>query len=122
MHSKNEILRSLTSDDTFCYFLYDNKKLIGYLTGEYKTLNDNRYVFYVSYFYICSSYRNKQLGSKLMKLLINKCTREGTKFILLTCDTFDNKVVQFYKKLGFVQDPILGDENKRHNVFVLYLE
>lgn len=121
VHTKEEIRRSLTNEDTYCYWLYDDNKLIGYLTGEYKKLNDNRYVYYISYFYISTQYRNKQLGTKLMKVLIDKCEREGTKFILLTCDTKDPKVVHFYKKLGFVQDPILGSNTKRHNVMVLYL-
>jgi|SRR5271166_640757 len=117
-HTKKDIL-DIFNQDILCYLLYDGKKLIGYLVGDFRTI-DTRYVFYLSYVYIKQDYRNRKLGSELMNRLIKKCKDHGTKFIVLTCDTNDKKVVNFYKKLGFVIDKIHGG-NKRHNVYCLYL-
>ena len=119
-HAEENIYQTLTSSGNLCYLLYDNDLLIAYLIGDFRTLADNRYVYYISYFYIAEKYRNKKIGGKILSMLINKCRSEGLKFIVLTCDTLDDKNVYFYKKYGFVPDPLLGS-NKRHNVYCLYL-
>lgn len=120
-HTKTEIVKTLNLESCLCYLLYDDTKLIGYLIGDFRTFPDNRYGFYVSYVYISSKYRNRKLGSELMNQLIKKCNNIGTKFIVLTCDTNDEKVVKFYEKLGFVIDSSLGENKRRHNVYCLYL-
>ena len=120
-HNKNAIIESLKLDDSLCFLIYDDDKLIGYLTGDFKTLNDKRYVYYISYFYVMEAYRSKGLGGQMMNLLINKCKKMGTSFIVLTCDSYDPKVIKFYKKYGFVLDPVLGNSNDRHIVMCLYL-
>ena len=119
-HTKKDIVKILITDSCLCYLLYDENKLIGYLIGDFRNLPDNRYAFYVSYVYISDKYRNRKLGSELMQYLIKRCNDVGTKFIVLTCDTNDQKVVNFYTKMGFVIDSSLGG-NKRHNVYCLYL-
>lgn len=120
MHSTDNIYKIIKADGNLCFLVYDNGKLIAYLIGDFRNLPDNRYAYYISYLYVSEKYRNHKIGSKLMSMLINKCKASGTKFIVLTCDTYDTKVVNFYKKYGFIKDPILGN-NKRHNVFCLYL-
>ena len=120
MHNKKDIIKSLNSEGNLCYLMYDKNNLIAYLIGEFRTLPDNRYGYYISYLYVLKSYRDKKLGSSLMNRIISKCQKTGVNFILLTCDTKDEKIVQFYRKYGFVIDPSLGGE-KRHNVYCLYL-
>lgn len=117
-HTKNDIMKLLQLDDKLCYLLYLNNSIIGYLIGDYRTFPDNRYGFYVSYLYIAKKYRKHGLGKMLMNKIINKCRNQGTKFIILTCDTNDTNIVNFYNKLGFKIDRSLGS-NKRHNVFSL---
>jgi len=95
-------------------------KLIAYLVGDFRVLADKRYVYYVSYMYVVSEYRNKKIGSKLMDMLIKKCMMNGTKFILLTYDSDDKKVERFYKRYGFVDDRLLGSK-ARHRVVCKYL-
>lgn len=121
MHTQKNIIDTLNTNEGMNYLVYFNKKLIAYLIGDFRTLSDNRYVYYVSYFYVLAAYRNQKLGSQLLQKLINKCKSKGVKFIVLTCDAKDDKAMNFYKKYGFVQDPILGEKNKRHNVYCLYL-
>lgn len=119
LHNKEEITKSINSKNNLIYLVFDNKKLIGYLVGDFRTLSDNRYGYYISYFYVGQKYRNNKIGSKLLEKLINNCKKK-TKFIILTCDTFDIKAMNFYKKYGFIEDPILGS-NTRHNVYCLFL-
>src|SRR5580692_1423221 len=89
MHTKQDIIKTLQADGNLCYLLYDGENLIGYLIGDFRTLSDNRYAYYISYIYISKPYRNKKLGSKLMDKIIKKCVDNGTKFMVLTCDTKD---------------------------------
>ncbi len=119
-HNKKEIIKILKLDENLCFFIYDNDKLVAYLVGDFKTLNDKRYVYYISYFYVMEAYRGNGLGGQILQMVINKCKKVGVPFIILTCDTYDTKVVNFYKKYGFSKDPVLGT-NDRHNVFCLYL-
>jgi GNAT superfamily N-acetyltransferase len=121
MHTREEIKRILKSDETFGCIIYDeNNNIVGYLIGEFKNLNDNRYVYYISYFYILQKYRSKGIGKIIMKVVINKCTKRGIKFVMLTCDLYDGKIVEFYKKMGFVDDPVLNSKG-RHRVMTLFL-
>jgi ribosomal protein S18 acetylase RimI-like enzyme len=121
-HSKKEIKKTLKLEHNLCFLVYDDDKLVAYLVGDFKTLNDQRYVYYISYFYVIESYRNNGLGGDILKIVIDKCQGMGLSFILLTCDTYDPRVVRFYKKYGFKQDPLLGTlASKRHVVMCLYL-
>lgn len=121
MHTKNDIFKLLTDDNNIIYLVYNNKNLIGYLVGEMKNVS-NRYVFYISYIYVMEKYRNKKIGSYLMNKAINYCHQNGIKFIILTCDTYDKKIIEFYtKKYKFIKDPELATNN-RHEVFCLYIE
>lgn len=119
-HTKKEIIKLLQSDNSIIYLVYDKNKLIGYLVGDARKFPDGRYGYYISYLYVLKSYRNKKIGSTLMNMLINNAKNQGIKFILLTCDTDDTKVVNFYIKYGFKVDSSLGG-SKRHNVYCLYL-
>jgi ribosomal protein S18 acetylase RimI-like enzyme len=121
-HNKKTIIDTLRLPNNLCFLVYNDDKLIGYLVGDFKTLNDQRYVYYISYLYVLESYRSNGLGGQLMNLLINRCKSLGVSFIVLTCDNHDPKVIKFYKKHGFVLDPILGlKASKRHQVMCLYL-
>ena len=121
-HNKKELKKILKLEDNLCFLVYDNDKLVAYLVGDFKTLNDSRFVYYISYFYVLENYRGNGLGSQILKMVINRCKKLGMAFVLLTCDTYDPKVVNFYKKHGFVKDPILGTlASERHMVMCLYL-
>ena len=69
MHTRDEINKVLNSNGCMNLLVFYNNKLIGYLIGNFRTLQDSRYVFYISYFYISQEYRNRGIGSKLMNLL-----------------------------------------------------
>jgi GNAT superfamily N-acetyltransferase len=121
-HSKEEIMKLLTNENFIGFLVYDqDKKIIAYLIGEVKNLNDSRVVYYITYVFVCSKFRGKKLGSQLLDILISKCKEWGVKFILLTCDKYDKKVYHFYIKRGFSKDPILGNDS-RHQVLLLIID
>jgi ribosomal protein S18 acetylase RimI-like enzyme len=120
-HTRTELKRLLSSTNSIYYLVYDNKnQIIGYLIGEFKTLNDSRRVFYISYLYIANIYRGKGIGKQLMNMIINKMSSIGIRYIMLTCDTKDQKVMNYYTSLGFVPDAVLRTMD-RHEIYVLYL-
>lgn len=121
MHTKEEILKTLTEKNNIIYLVYDGHKLIGYLVADIRFFPDNRYGCYISYFYVSQKYRGKKIGSKLLEKLIQKCRYEYLNSVVLTCDTHDTNLVKFYQKYNFIPDEVLGGSDRRHNVFSLFL-
>lgn len=145
VHTKEDIHKLLLSDDMYGYIVRFANKIVGYLFGEFTTLSDGRNVYYLSYIYIAPKYRQYKIGSVLVQKLIDKCNNRGIMFIVLTCDTHDTRVMHFYQKFGFIQDPVLkrnvsiqdsclsmtstnnimntinGYNNVQHDVLCLYL-
>ncbi|ARF09431.1 acetyltransferase GNAT family protein [Indivirus ILV1] len=120
-HTQKDIMNALLANGNLCYLLFHNNKLIGYMVGDFRTLPDNRYGYYISYVFISEKYRNGGLGTKLMNMLIKECQNRGVSWIVLTCDTRDKKIVKFYKKYGFNIDSGLNGNNVIHKVFSLRL-
>lgn len=121
-HNKQEILKTLKLDKNLCFLVYDNDTLVGYLVGDFKVLNDQRKVYYISYFFIMEAYRSHGIGSQVMDMVKNKCKSLNIPYILLTYDSNDNKLTKFYNKHGFTLDKSLGTlASKRHIVMCLKL-
>lgn len=119
-HNKQEISRLLTCDEMDGLLVFHENKLIAYLIGEIKVIQDGRYVYYISYVYVTPNFRKHKIGTKLLYLIENKCSKMGVKFILLTCDSNDKPAFNFYLKNRFVHDPVLKS-NTSHQVLIKYL-
>ena len=124
-HSIGEITRLLTDPNFFGITATTNctnntNKIVGYLVGKLENLDDGRYVCYISYIYVAQKYRNLKVGSYMINRIIQMCANKGIQFLMLTCDTTDEKVYKFYLKRGFVKDPIIPGIGP-HTVFVKYL-
>lgn len=120
-HNKQTISKTLQSKNLFGLLVYNlHNKLVAYVIGEYKQLDDSRFVYYIHYIYIIKLYRGRKIGSKLMNIIITHCKNNKIKYIVLTCDTHDKKLTTFYKKLGFKQDLMLKNF-KRHEVLSVQL-
>jgi len=107
-HNKTELYRLVTSPSAKIYFILDDtKRVMAYLVGEIMTLNDGRLVFYVSYLYTASMYRNKGVASMLMAYVdvyAKKMLYDG---VMLTTDTSNVSLMHFYESRGFVRDVLL---------------
>ena len=119
-HNKTEIKRLLTDKNMMSLLVFDNGQIIAYLVGEYKHLPDRRNIYYISYMYVATKYRGKKIGSALLQALINKCQRNKIRYIVLSCDTADKKVHNFYINRGFMVDHVLRTF-KRNEVLSMYV-
>ena len=117
MHNRQDIYKLLSSQYFTGLFIFIGNKLIGYLVGEEKMLDDGRYIYYISYIYISEKYRYKKYGSLLMDMIEKYIKEKGNiKYIVLTCNTSNNGLVNFYKKRGYNID-IMLQTHSTHNVF-----
>lgn len=116
MHNKKDINDVLSSLYFFGLFIFIDGKLMGYLIGEEKLLDDQRYVYYISYIYIAEKIRYMKYGSMLMDLIEKHVKSKNIAHIVLTCDTSNKKLVNFYEKKGYIIDILLQTHSK-HNVY-----
>lgn len=118
-HSKNEIKRLISNQNFRGYLVYVNNSIIGYLLGEIMLLNDKRHVFYISYIYVAPSYRNKGIASTLLEIVSQNIGQNNLDGILLTTDTEDRKLFDFYIKRGYKPDEQLRTY-RQHEVLYLH--
>ena len=110
----------LSSASLIGWFIMDlNSKIIGYLIGTISELNDGRNVYFIHYFYIIQKYRRFGIGTKLLLNVINHIDSINIKFIVLICKV--NSPGWFlYKKLGWVEDPIIELDNFDYKTLTYY--
>lgn len=121
VHSHESIIELLTNSNLHGWLILYGNTLLGYLLGETKTLYNGRYGYFLDYVYISKKYRSKHLGNVLMNRLIKYCREIEIIYITLICDFEDTRVMNFYKKYGFVKDKNL-DNKQKHNVMCLCLK
>lgn len=120
-HNPASIEKLLKAPNNISYLLYFKDKIIAYMIGDMRDLSDNRHVYYISYIYVLKEYRGKKIGSLLIRRAVKLCREVGIPFIILTCDKVNTKALNFYRKHGFVLDPVLGNCNQTQSVMCLYL-
>lgn len=119
-HTRQDIQNLLSSEQMIGYVAKYAEKIIAYMFGEVSQMPDGRNAYYLSYIFVAPKYQHLKIGSLMLNKIINHCRHYGIPFIVLTCDTEDTKVMNFYKKFGFILDPLLRN-GKRHDVLCLYL-
>jgi ribosomal protein S18 acetylase RimI-like enzyme len=116
-HNKEEILRLITSPKFHGFIIFYGNKIIGYLLGE--IINYNGMVLYfINYVYVSQMFRDKKLGSQIIKFAKDYAKTQNTNGIGLISDTENDKNFHFYQKHGFALD-----ENRlyqRHELFMWY--
>jgi ribosomal protein S18 acetylase RimI-like enzyme len=105
-HTRKEIERLLSSNRLVLYLVILDKSIIGYALCEIIQLEepDRREIIYVSYIYIEPAYRNQKLGSMLMNNIRSYANRVNLDAVILTCDSKNKQVLNFYLKKGYLQD------------------
>ena len=107
---KNDVICNYKS---FNFIAKDNEKIIGIITGHsyYKEV-------YISNLIIFDEYRNKRIGTKLIKTVEDYFKDKGFENINLT--TYDFQAPEFYKKCGFKVEFIRENkENSKLNKYFL---
>ena len=120
-HTLDEISKLLNSEDFMGFFIYNsNNILIGYLIGEIMQLSDGRLICFISYFYVASKHRKKGLGKNLINKCIEKCKTLGLSFISLNANKTNTYIMNYYSKIGFVNDLILEIDDP-YTILTLYI-
>jgi GNAT superfamily N-acetyltransferase len=116
-HTFEEINRLLNSSELrfFTYML--NNKLIAYLVSELMILPDKRKVLFVNYLYCSPKFRNHGIASKLLEAAEHYAKTHKLAGIMLTCNTHDINVYEFYLKRGFMLDIYLRQYTKYDVLF-----
>lgn len=103
LHTFSEIKKLLMDKTFYGIFIFnDSKKILGYLIGKTMILNDGRKVFYISYIYVSKKFRNQKLASRMLDIIHSQ--KRDHDAIVLTCDTTDKLVYNFYTKRGYMLD------------------
>jgi ribosomal protein S18 acetylase RimI-like enzyme len=106
-HNMKEIMRVIKSKNSTIIFFMNNDKVAGYLLGEIMKLNDGRSVFYVSYIYTSPQFRGNGIASHLLTTIDNFVSQNNLDGVMLTCDSQDEYVYEFYTKKGYMPDLVL---------------
>jgi RimJ/RimL family protein N-acetyltransferase len=118
-HNHTEINRLLSSKNMYGFLVYNENKLIGYLLGENLDVN-NRSTYYINYLFVATKYRKNGLASQLLSHVTQYSKSTNKNCVMLTCDTQNKQVHNFYLKRGFMPDPELRNY-KRHDILSLFI-
>lgn len=115
----DSIIDILKSSNVVVWFLLDdNDSICGYLIGKIQSMPDGRLVYYISYFYITESYRNKGYGKRMLLMCFKEMMEQNIKFIMLISKKNSDNL---YKSLGFSTDPIVKLNNNNYEVLSIYV-
>lgn len=116
-HNIFEITKVLKSKSSMLLFYMYNDKIAGYLVGEIMKLNDTRKVFYVTYIFTGKQFRNQGIAGILLKKVNDIINSKSLDGMLLTCDSEDENVYNFYINKGFMPDVNLRTYDKFEVMF-----
>ncbi|WP_231735331.1 GNAT family N-acetyltransferase [Gracilibacillus massiliensis] len=92
-YSKEDLFTAITNS-WYLISIYKNETLIGF--G--RIISDGVYQTFIVDMIVHPIYQGKGIGSKIMSLLIEKCTSRGIKWIQLSCAKGKK---DFYKRFDF---------------------
>lgn len=116
-HNITEIMRVIKSPKSVIIFKMYKQKIIGYVLGEIMKLNDGRNVFYILYIYTSHHFRGRGIASELLETIQKIISDKSLDGILLTCDSEDAEIYNFYSKRGFMPDLVLRTYSKFEILF-----
>ena len=102
-HNKNEIYNLLSNPAHFFIVYMINNKILGYIVGEIMNLNQEPILF-ITYIFTSPYHREGGIGHILMNYIENYASNNNCRKIMLTCDTDDKKIYDWYLKMGYMPD------------------
>ena len=116
-NGKNNYISSVKNSKQSQFFLvFEKDKCIG-VTGIYSYKNDHDNAW-IGFFGIKEEFRNKGLGSKVLKLTEKYAKSNGYRFIRLFTDKLDNDIaINFYKKNGYTFEDYYNEEEALKDEF-----
>jgi ribosomal protein S18 acetylase RimI-like enzyme len=63
---------------------------------------------YMNYVGVHPDFRKKGFGSKMVEFVLSELRKKGSPKVNISVRTSNAKVMGFYRKLGFSEDPVIG--------------
>lgn len=105
LNHNSKAIFDILNDKGVVLFLFMNSNKVGaYLLGQTMTLEDGRFILYISYIYVSKFLRTKGVGSLLLKKAEQYVYTKKCDGIMLIYDTRRKELKQFYDKHGFMLD------------------
>lgn len=99
-----DVISASIENGTIYYIAYNKKKPCGYCAIK---INDG---IFLSKFYVKRSYRGIGLGKSMLNAIYQYALDSKTNRLWLTCNKFNSKSLDIYKKLGFsIIDQVVTD-------------
>lgn len=111
-HTKLEINNLLLSPNSQVFLYIVNGKIVSYLVGDIMFLNDGRHIFYISYLYTAKHFRRNKFATRLMEQAEKVAFDKKLDAVVLTTDTENSHVYNFYLARGYMPDLLLRKYTK----------
>ena len=102
-HNKQEIYNLLSKPNHYFFAFLIGNKILGYILGEIIQIEQNNILF-ITYIFTSPYHRKIGIGHKLMNYIENYASYNNCRKIMLTCDTEDKTLYDWYLKMGFMPD------------------
>lgn len=116
-HDKKNIYELLKSDTAQVYLIIINNKIAAYSVGNITKLHDGRKVVYITYLFTAEQFRKHGFASKLLQMSFDVCKKKYLDGVMLTCDSQNITLYDFYLKKGFMPDLLLRTYDKYEVLF-----
>jgi len=108
----NKIINSTTSH-TLLYTL--DGSIVAYVMCDIMNLKDGRKVLYIDYIFVVPQFRHAGIGKKMLTYTFNTAKQNNLSGVMLTSDSQDQYVYNWYLDYGFMPDVLLRTYN-RHEI------
>lgn len=97
---KNKFIKIINDPNVQLYVVCDNDKLIGYMDYgvPYRPYKD--YEQEIGLLYLLASYQRKGIGKQLFNIGYNGIKENGYDEFFISCNKYNVKAQEFYKKMG----------------------
>jgi ribosomal protein S18 acetylase RimI-like enzyme len=101
-HNRKNITRLLTSIDSIIIIAYEKStnKILGYTISEI-TKQDTKILYHIYYLFVTPDHRMRGLGTKLLNLNKKYANKLNMKYMTLTFDTYNKRLLKFYNSNDF---------------------
>ncbi len=98
------ISKNIISSSTNTFIAVNQNRILGFLSWSHeKSLSSITYrqVFKINLLAVSKAYRNKGIGSELMRYFLDYSAKRGAQIIFVSTDENNTKAIDFYSKHGF---------------------
>ena len=116
--SKEFLLKRLKNQDVQMYIVQDAGRVLGFAS----TRRINEYSIELSGIIVLESTTGKGLGTKLAQKALSTAREAGYRKAVVKTETFNERAIGFYKKMGFVDVGTANENVEGTHVEVVILE